>query len=77
MPSGAVDGVYQSVGVETFPATEHDRTIEWQPRPYHNRGKIIIGGTPVDDDRLNNAGSQTVPSGKEVRVFELTVKLDS
>ncbi|KAJ4161586.1 uncharacterized protein LMH87_007617 [Akanthomyces muscarius] len=44
MPSGAPDGVYQSVTVETFPATDQERAIEWQTRPYHNRGKIIIGG---------------------------------
>lgn len=74
----ATDGVYQPVTVDTFPAVDHDRTLEWEARPYHNRGKIMIGDDDaidaIDDDRLNAPGEETIPAGKHVRVFEMTVR---
>ncbi len=70
----ATDGVYQFVTVETFPAVDHPRTIEWQARPYHNHGKIMIGDDAIDSDRLNKPDKETVPAGKLVRVFEMTVR---
>merc|ERR1712124_7595 len=68
------DGVYQLVTVETFPAIDHDTTLEWQARPYHNRGKIMIGDDVIDDDRLNRQDKEKVPAGQQVRVFEMTVR---
>lgn len=70
----ALDGCYQAIAVETFPGMDHDSTLEWQPRPYHNRGKIMIGGNTIEDDRLDSVGQERVPAGQSVRVFEMTVR---
>lgn len=70
----AVEGYFQEITVETFPGMDHDTTLEWQTRPYHNRGKIMIGNNTIDDDRLNSSDREGVPAGQSVRVFEMTVR---
>lgn len=70
----ALNGVFEWMGIHTFDSFEEDRMIEWQKRPYFNRGKIMIGDKAIDDSRLNGSGHEKVPAGQQIRVFEMTVK---
>jgi hypothetical protein len=71
----ALSDTFEAIGRHAFPATDEDRTIHWEKRATHNRGKIMIGDKAVDDEKLNEAGSVPVPAGSRVLVYDMTVKL--
>lgn len=73
----ALSGEYETISVYTFDPLKEDKILEWQKRPYHNRGKIMIGNKAIDDDRLDEYNNEKVPAGERVRVFEMTIKFSS
>lgn len=70
-------GQYAFVVGWTFPAVDHDRTVEWKPRRIPGRCLIKIGAKPLSYEALDEKGQERVPAGEPLSVYEMDVRLVS
>ena len=48
-----------------------ERTLKWEPRRIPGYGKIVIGGQTVESSRLDKEGTEVVPAGAEVVIYQM------